>query len=308
MTSILLFGASTPSGASFIKLVGDSPLIIAGRKDLFSTEASKYCFCDLEGSVDCLLTCLPNTPIIMVSFAPIWHLATFIDKLSSCHPEYFRNFKGMVVCSSSSVVTKRYASNNYDRKLVSMLLVAEETLKSISATFCIPCTILAPTLIYGSCSGFTDRNLSVVHSWLKICPLIPLPHRTGTRQPIHCTQLADVAYQIINSYIHAYSSPREVEYIVLGGDETLTYAQMLRRIRDISPSANKHKTLPRLFRSRFIYLPNRLFNMLAFPLILFSPKAFEAILRISADLSGFTEASKLTSSQPLRFPVTSSFV
>ena len=40
-------------------------------------------------------------------------------------------------------------------------------------------------------------------------------------------------------------------------------------------------------------IPNRLFFALAAPLLLRSPKAFEAVLRISADLAGFTPSHSL---------------
>ena len=50
-------------------------------------------------------------------------------------------------------------------------------------------------------------------------------------------------------------------------------------------------------------IPNRLFFLLAAPLLLHSSKAFEAVLRIGADLAGFTPSHQLLNQLPQPFPV-----
>ena len=47
----------------------------------------------------------------------------------------------------------------------------------------------------------------------------------------------------------------------------------------------------------------RLFFAMASPLLLCSPKAFEAVLRMGSNLSDFTPAHKLLGCEPQAFPV-----
>jgi hypothetical protein len=56
-------------------------------------------------------------------------------------------------------------------------------------------------------------------------------------------------------------------------------------------------------RCRLLPIPNRLFLLLAAPLLLRSPKAFEAVLRMGADLAGFLPAHQLLAEPPQPFPV-----
>ncbi len=59
---------------------------------------------------------------------------------------------------------------------------------------------------------------------------------------------------------------------------------------------------PRAARCRLLALPTPLFQWLASPLLLVSPKTFAAVLRLSADLAGFTCVADLLGRppQPLR--------
>jgi hypothetical protein len=50
-------------------------------------------------------------------------------------------------------------------------------------------------------------------------------------------------------------------------------------------------------------IPNRVFFNLAAPKLLHSPKAFEAVLRMGANLAGFTPAHQLLGTDPQPFPV-----
>ena len=56
-------------------------------------------------------------------------------------------------------------------------------------------------------------------------------------------------------------------------------------------------------RCRLLPIPNRLFFSLAAPLLIRSPKAFEAVLRMGANLSGFTSAHQLLGRETQPFPV-----
>jgi hypothetical protein len=85
--------------------------------------------------------------------------------------------------------------------------------------------------------------------------------------------------------------------IALGGDTTLSYADMIRALQQAQPPGDPAR------RCRLLPVPNRLFFLLAAPLLLRSPKAFEAVLRIGADLAGFTPAHQLLGREPESFPV-----
>ena len=239
----------------------------------------------------------PGVPAIWISFAPIWLLAPFIEQLTREHPGRLAGMQGLIACSSSSVITKRYAANRFDRELVERLSASEELLLGICRQRCVPCIILQPTLIYGQVGPYGDRNLSKILQLLRWMPCLPLPAETGLRQPIHASQLAAVSLHLAYQ-LHGSDCDRSLpERMPLGGDMTISYTTMINILQKSRPQGD-----PAL-RCRLIPIPNRLFFTLASPLLLCSPKMFEALLRMSTNLSGFTPAHQLIGSQPQRFPV-----
>jgi len=72
---------------------------------------------------------------------------------------------------------------------------------------------------------------------------------------------------------------------------------MLRALQQSLPNADPAR------RCRVLLLPTRLFQAAAAPLLLHSPKSFEAVMRMSSDLSGFTPAHQLLKAKPQPFPV-----
>ena len=67
---------------------------------------------------------------LWISFAPIWLLAPFLQQLAASHPERLHGLRGVIACSSSSVITKRFAANQSDRQYVSRLGAAEAQLSA----------------------------------------------------------------------------------------------------------------------------------------------------------------------------------
>ena len=128
-------------------------------------------------------------------------------------------------------------------------------------------------------------------------PLLPLPAQTGLRQPIHASQLAAVALELVRQFTTTGWDPQLPQRIALGGDSELSYASMLRVLQQSLPQADPARCC------RVLTLPPRLFYAAASPLLLQSPKAFEAVLRIGSDLSGFTPAHQLLHAKPQPFPV-----
>jgi hypothetical protein len=161
----------------------------------------------------------------------------------------------------------------------------------------VPCRILQPTLIYGQVGPYGDRNLSRLLQLLRRLPCLPLPAETGLRQPIHASQLAAVALHMAEQLRGSGWDPTLPERIPLGGDTTFTYASMISALQQAQPAGDPAR------RCRLLPIPNRLFFSLAAPLLLRSPKAFEAVLRMGANLSGFTPAHQLLGFHPQPFPV-----
>jgi hypothetical protein len=128
-------------------------------------------------------------------------------------------------------------------------------------------------------------------------PVLPLPADTGLRQPIHASQLAAVALHLAQQLAQTGWDPTLPERIALGGDSTLTYAEMIRALQQAQPTGDRAR------HCRLLPIPNRLFFLLTAPLLLRSPKTFEAVLRMGANLSGFSPAHQLLGCEPQPFPV-----
>jgi len=238
-----------------------------------------------------------SSPSVWVSFAPIWLFAPFLNQLVTSYPDRLFGLRGVIACSSSSAITKRFAFNRFDRELLARLSGAEDQLLATCRSLQVPCRILQPTLIYGQVGPYGDRNLSMLLQLLRRLPCVPLPAETGLRQPIHASQLATVALHIGDQLCGSGCDPTLPERISLGGDTTLAYAAMIRALQQAHPADDPAR------RCRLLPIPNRLFFSLAAPLLLRSPKAFEAVLRMGANLSGFTPAHQLLGREPQPFPV-----
>lgn len=292
-----LFGAATPSGEAFRQAASIHAL--QGRLLAYSRRKQQSLLpADFNDPASFRPGGEPGAPGLWISFGPIWLLASFLDQLAKAHPERLQGLKGIIACSSSSALTKRFASNRFDRDLVSKLTCAEDLLLANCRRMSVPCCILQPTLIYGQAGPYGDRNISrLIHQLMRRFPLLPLPAETGLRQPIHASQLAAVAVQIADQITKAVSDLSTQQRIALGGDTTLTYTEMIIALQKVLLAADPAR------RCRLLPIPNRLFFLMASPIGLHSPKAFEAVLRMGANLSGFTPAHELLGCDPQPFPV-----
>ena len=150
-------------------------------------------------------------------------------------------------------------------------------------------------MIYGHIGPYRDSNISRLSKAIATYPFILFPKESGKRQPIHASQLAAIALKFATDIqTHALAAPKLLE---VGGDETLSYFAMLKRLQ----SSRSGEAVKR--RCKLFTIPNQLFFFLAAPIALFSLKRYEAILRIGADLAGFTPAGSLLQLPAARFPV-----
>lgn len=296
LPSLHLFGAATPTGEAFrqLALSADSarPLHAYSRRATAPTNRADFTNPEAFRPAG-----VPDALAIWISFGPIWLLAPFLEQLARHHPERLAGLRGLIACSSSSAITKRFATNRFDRELVNRINRAEEQLLASCRRLDVPCRILRPTLIYGQAGHYRDRNLSRLLAMLRRLPLVPLPADTGLRQPIHARQLAAVALHLVQQLDGSGWNASLPAFIALGGDTTLSYATMIRAVQQAQPPGDP------AHRCCLLPIPNRLFFALASLLLLRSPKAFEAVLRIGANLSDFTPAYQLLGSEPQPFPV-----
>ena len=98
--------------------------------------------------------------------------------------------------------------------------------------------------------------------------------------------------------LSSHSSSPIYECLTLGGDTTLSYLQLLQRLQSALPPYDPAT------RCRFLSIPNRLFFLFSFFIFIFSPRYFEALLRVSADLSGFSRPSVILGIDSCDFPLT----
>ena len=221
----------------------------------------------------------------------------FFEQLALRYPERLAHLSGIIACSYSSALTKRFASNLFDRELAARLTTAEDRLLSACHSLGVECRILRPTIIYGQIGPYDDRNFCRLLHILRRVPLFPVPSDSGLRQPIHASQLSAVALYLARQLAGPGLDPDLPERIALGGDTSLSYESMIRALQIAQPASDPAQ------RCRLLPIPNRLFFSLASPMLLHSPKAFEAVLRMGSNLSGFTSSHQLLGTQPQPFPV-----
>ena len=287
-----LFGSTTPAGNAFVKL-----LKINGYKDVFlysrNINNKNHIYLNMEKPEECSSFQLRKNSII-ISFAPIWITSKFLLRLVKSNPNFLKNIKKIIVCSSSSVLTKRFAFNNFDKELFSKLKNSEEIIVDLCSSLNIKCMVVKPTLVYGSSGKYKDKNFSKLINLMRWLPFIVLPSNSGLRQPISCRQLANVFFNLLINEKYFYSL--KSSSLIVGGDRILDYNKMLFLIRN----STKKNDLAR--KCIFIKIPDYLFIFLTFPLSFFSLKFYESVLRIFANLSNFTPQSEITNRRLSKFP------
>ena len=289
--NVYLFGATTTTGQAYVNIFKKHHDI----KNLkaFSRYFQKSSKLDLDKPH--LFEINDNEDFLLVSFAPIWKISKLVEHIINEKPEKIRFFKGIIACSSSSVHTKKYSFSEFDKKLVERLKNSENLLLKVCKELKIPICIVQPTLIYGNVGIYKDKNMNFLKSVLKKLPLLVIPSQSGLRQPIHSYQLAYFVLQKTEEFIRAKEYTSTV--IAIGGDLTLSFKEILLFINEENiKSKQRGKCL-------IFEIPNRIYFILASPILLFKPKWFAAFLRLSVNLSGFIRVGELTKSPKRKFPL-----
>ena len=97
--------------------------------------------------------------------------------------------KAIISCSSTSVLTKKFAINNFDKRLVEKIKNAENRIEKICKNNNIIYQIIRTTLIYGNSKKYNDKNLSKIVNFMEKSPMLLMPKNSGLRQPIHYLQV-----------------------------------------------------------------------------------------------------------------------
>ena len=287
MSKVLVFGASSLIGNFFIDTNKKYELFC------FSRKIKEHIFLDLEN--ENLLSNFSYENSFLVSFSPIWLIKNLLIKLDKYNLSTIRTLKGVIAFSSTSAITKKYSTNEFDKKLSKKLISSEEEILSICKKHSIPCIIIRPTIIYGTYKKLEDGNFSVIKKFFNKIPFCIIPSRTGYRQPIHYSQLSKLTYLFLEK-LNMSSKLIENRVIEVGGDEELSYKDLLFKLSISSRSLFGRECL-------LIPIPNKLFYILFSPLIIIKPKFFDEIYRIQSDLSGFPKYSNYTGEIPKSFPI-----
>jgi len=297
-----LFGSSTSAGYSFRQqafneIPGLELFFYSRNADNIVPAFGTGLYFDLTSPESFSPPITNADPSVFISFAPIWLFSEFLEYLELQMPYFLTGLTGLIACSSSSSISKRFAANRFDSDLAMRLARAEAKIIDICQRFHIPCHILLPTLIYGCIGPYQDKNLSYVLKIMRQLPFLPVPSESGLRQPIHAKQLASLFLSLSRNFLSPeYRSSLPVR-LAIGGDASLSYVDMLRALQLSQPSYDK------AHRCKLVKIPNRLFFLLSVPLLLMSPKAFEAVLRMCANLAGFTPVHELTGGDYQAFPI-----
>ena len=288
MPIIKLLGSNTLIGKYFIDTNVDYELVCFSRKN------KNHTFLDLQNEDTFLNFSCENS--FIVSFAPIWLVKNLIKKLEENNLNELKTLKGVILYSSTSAITKRFAANTFDKILSKELISSEKEILSIFKKYSINCQIIRSTIIYGVYKDKDDRNFIKIINLFKKFPFCIIPSQTGYRQPIHFSQLSELTYLLLEKLNKNNSKDKINQILEVGGDDEITYSHLLKRL-SIVASDHKNK------RCKIITIPNKLFYVLIFPLLIFKPKIFEALYRMQSDLSGFPKYSDYTGKSSDKFPI-----
>ncbi len=284
MTKVSLIGTSSLIGRHFIDNNKNYELTCFSRTD------ERYNYLDLNDTNTFSKYTFESS--FLVSFAPIWLTKNLINYLDEYNLSVLKQLQGIIVFSSTSAITKRFASNDFDKKLAKILLNSENEILSVCKKYSINCRIIRPTIIYGVYKELHDGNFSRIIKFFRKTPICLIPLNTGYRQPIHFSQLSKLTFIFLNLFKKNLTLENNFKIVEVGGDEELTYKDLLFRLSRISEKKYKNKC-------KLIPLPNELFLLIISPLLVLNPKLFDALYRMQADLSGFTKYSYFSGEEPV---------
>ena len=186
MLKINLLGATSLIGSYFIDSNINYELICFSRKD-------KNCL-KLDLQNEQTFSKISFDSSFLISFAPIWLVKNLFIHLKKYNLPKLKALKGVILYSSTSAITKRFAANEFDRKLSKQIISSENTILNICKKNAINCIIVRPTIVYGVYKDLNDKNYSRLIKLFNKLPFCLIPADTGYRQPIHFSDLSKLTF------------------------------------------------------------------------------------------------------------------
>ncbi len=216
MPATLVFGATGAIGEFLLPLLaahGESVIALSRKSPLAGSNPGQVEWLRADLFAD-----MPALPPIETVYS-LGPLDAFADWFARSAPAKARR---VIAFSSMSAQSKQDSPDSAERALAQRLRDAEARLLQAANARAIACTILRPTLIYGS---GRDRSLAPIARFARRWRVLPIPRRAdGLRQPVHAADLAaaciavrDVAATFGQTY-------------ALGGGERLRFDALLARI------------------------------------------------------------------------------
>jgi len=213
----------------------------------------------------------------VIATVPLWLLPDALEQ--------WPQVAGVIAFSSTSTATKADSTDPAEQALAQRLHDSEQRVLAFCTQQQIPCTLLRPTLIYGS---GRDRNISAIAGVIKRFGFFPIASPgTGLRQPVHADDLATAAIACIDN---PRATGRTFE---LPGGETLSYRDMVARVFTALGKRPRIPTLPLPLLRTGLKLASRILPGH------YSPALFE---RMNQDLAfDITPAAEALDYQPRDF-------
>ncbi|MBS0516865.1 MAG: hypothetical protein JSS16_15510 [Proteobacteria bacterium] len=216
MPSFLVLGASGMIGDFLL------PLLAARNERVFALSREQRANAGaattiewLRGDLCAAMPVLPQADVVL-SLGPLDAFAAWFVRAAPARVDR------VVAISSMSAESKRDSVDIAERELSERLRTAEARLLQAARGRGIGCTILRPTLIYGT---GRDRSLAPIARFARRWRVLPVPcGASGLRQPVHAADLAVACLAVLDS-----NSTSGKTYPV-GGAERLRFDAMLARI------------------------------------------------------------------------------
>lgn len=206
---LLLLGASGPIGAYLLeRLAGQGVMIMAvsRRQPARAGDSAIWLQHDMD------LGPAAVEASVLVSLGPIRHALAQV--------EHGHRLGRVIALSSASTLFKTRSPDPAERALMAELIDLEQALEQACAERDIVLTLLKPTMIYGSGQ---DRNVARIGGLVSRLAVVPYAGR-GLRQPVHADDLARLIVDCLKLGRLGAGS------FLLGGGETLSYPELLRRV------------------------------------------------------------------------------
>jgi len=216
LKNVIIMGATSLIGPYVCSRLADEGFTVEcfSRKPKIIKCSSKHTFRWREFDIKNPGDWHAPTGVIIISLLPLQILFQLLPRLKKA--------KQIIAVSTTSVFTKKQSKDRKERNLINCMISCEREIIKFSTGFKINWTIMRPTLVYGAGQ---DSNISAISYFIKKFGLFIVAHpASGLRQPVHADDVAQAIVAAINNKDASNTS------FNLGGGETLTYLNMVKRI------------------------------------------------------------------------------